>query len=176
MTCRIAAFLLLALVACAKQVPPEAPDAPEKLLPIATERTASASVPGPPEGCVAKFFVRAERAACPAPENPPTGAFPGEVSEGAPEGTTCWLSCRSDHGWATWAMAVPEAGFRGRLTCRVEGGAQMTFDVVDPSQGFSRSAAATWLTQIGGDGYAMDMRSGRTFITAKACPAGQPSR
>lgn len=175
--CRILLPLVLAVGGgCAKHEATTPPSGPERLDPVATEGSALADVPGAPEGCVARLFVRAARSSCPASEQQPTDVSEGQVGDGAPPGTRCWLSCMGGDDWAMWGLSVSEPGFRGSMTCQVAGGGQMTFNVVDPSHGFSPSAGAAWLTHIGGDAYAMDMRSGRTIITANACPAGQPSR
>ncbi len=168
------AFLLFACHATERPTTPEVtPPGAVLLQPVATARTSSATVPGPPAGCVAKFFVRVPKSACPDDTDP--WLIRGEVS-GAAAGATCHLSCSSREKHAQWAMFVPTPGFRGDLTCVVEGVEPFTFVVGDPASGFSDAAGATWLSSFGGDSYLWDMRADIEYITAKGCPSGQPSR
>ena len=153
------------------------PGAHRRLVPEATELAGSARVPGAPGTCVAKFFVRGTRESCPAHPGPSAGNVTGVATSTVPAaGTTCWLSCDRDEESATWALSVPIPTFRGEVTCTVEGGGKMQFEVVDPAAGFSASSGAAWLTQIGGDGYAIDYCTGKSYVIEMACPLGQPTR
>lgn len=183
---RASHVLLLLLITgsgCSKHTDPCAqldrqgpPGAPITLEPIATEQTGAARVPGAPAGCVARFFVRVARAACPSAATTPTDVYKGQLAAGAPPGATCGLSCMGKGDFASFGLVMPDPGFRGDVTCEIPDGGTMTFTVGDPEAGFSDSAGARWLSRIGGDGYALDMCTGTTYVTANACPEGEPTR
>jgi hypothetical protein len=73
-------------------------------------------------------------------------------------------------------LALPDPAWRRDVTCDVANGGTMTIHVVDAAAGFFDSAGATWLARIGGDAYAVDLCTVTTYVTASACPAGEPAR